>query len=177
MPRMDNYFWVDDNHRILLPDELKDYHLSGNCYGRIGFSDGDAVVSSRVKSVVGPVVLTISGSSYLLGNMHPDYDDLLGAVQTGIPVIDSWSLSGSTREGYCLSGLVGRERISGKVEGQHGNYVTIDGVDFYVIWRNVRKNEYEQNLVGLTGKYCDMYLKENFKEYMNNPHAKPILFE
>ena len=178
MARMTNYFWVDaKTHKVIFPTDNISCALAGKCYGHKGFTDGTSVISSRIKTVVGSIVITTSGTRYVLEEMHPDYKELLNAREAGIPIIDSWRLEGDYRKGYTLHGTIGDVSLYGKVERQKGNFVTIDGMDYLVIWYNVQVNDLIENMVYATGKYCDMYVSKDFVPYMNDPHARPKLFE
>ena len=178
MARMENYFFTTvTTQQVIIPEGDEHYSLAGNCYGREGFNDGDAIVTSRVKSIDNYIVTTYSNTQYALGKMHPDYIELLCTKESGMPIIYSWKLEGDAKSGYIMHGFTGEDYISGKVQAQDGNFVVIDGVKYYVIWRNICSGELSNFAVLITGRYLDMVITRDFVPYMNDPHAKPILFE
>ena len=174
---MENYYWGSVDHkRVVIPSEEERYALGGNVYGRDGFKDGTSIMTSRIVSTEGKIAKTASGSEYELGNMHPDYAELLEAKKAGIPILNSWSLSGNLRDGYILTGQMGEETVMGLVTEQEGNYVVIAGVKDYVIWRSLDIDPVSEMFMRFSGQYCDLRIGRDFEEYMHDRGARPILF-
>ena len=137
MARLEKYYFCSEDHKkVIIPKEGEEYCLGGFCYEREGFPDGSHIQTSEVQQIESEVATTYSGSQYTLGEKHPDYVELLKVKESGIPIIDSWKMRGTLREGYTLIGKIGEEDIEGKVTSQEGNFVYINDTKYYVIWRN-----------------------------------------
>ncbi len=177
MARIDNYFYADyETQRIIIRQEGIPYSLGGTVYGRSSFPDGSVIVTSPVQKEDDSIVVTAKGQEYILETMHPDYKELLEVHAAGIPIISCWRLDGNRRNKYTLSGeiLGSTRRAFGKVERQAKNFVWLNGIQYYVIWHNLDKQEKESTDYTRLSIYCDLQLK-NFEPYMSNPHARPYL--
>ncbi len=173
--KMENYYFCSiDHERVVIPEEVTEYSLGGEGYGREGFIDGSKIQTSMIINVKDGVAQTASGSKYELGKMHPDYAELIAAIEAGTPVIKSWSLKGNLRDGYVLTGKVGENTVSGKVNSQDGNYIVLDGTRYLVIWKNLNLEPFDRLDIMFTGKYCDLNIRRDFSEYMHD-HTRPNL--
>lgn len=124
--------------------------LVGSVYGRNGFPDGTAVATSYIAKLLEATATTDSGSVYELGEIHPDYAELLKAEESGQIIIRSWHLRrNSDGSPFMLFGTDNTDSpILGKVIKQNGNYVTLLCIDpktksekeeeCFVIWRDFR---------------------------------------
>lgn len=157
------YFCNSDSQEIVIPKEGDTFFIGGKVYGHPNFPAGSHIVTSEVLKIDKDFTQTVSGSKYELRDMHPTYKKILDEKKFGCPIIERWRLSGNLRQGYTLTGRVGKNLISGKVVDQNDNYVLIDGTWYYVIWRNW--NGMERLKFELLGSYLDL-TKEDFSEYM-----------
>lgn len=178
--KMENYYWCSYDHkRVVIPEEGVPYCLGGEGYGRQGFKDGTRIQTSSIVTVENGVATTRSGSVYELGSMHPDYVEILSAIEEGTPVIKEWSLEGNLRDGYILTGHVHVDvvLVSRKVTSQEGNFITIDDTRYLVIWRNLNMNPMDKFTMMITGKYCDLHVNRDFSEYMQASCIRPNLMK
>lgn len=166
--KMEKFFWgTTDHKRVVISKKGINYSLGGMVFGRKGFEDGSKVMTSPIVSIEDGRAFTESGSVYLLGKMHPDYEEILLATETGIPIITDWSLKGNLRDGYILTGRIGEDVVAGRVNNQKGNYVILDGTKCLVVWRNMNLSPEEEMMMAITGRYCDLLVGRDFSEYMN----------
>lgn len=82
--KLENYFFVNNR---LNPSVVGAIRLAGNVFGREGVEDGHTLYSSSVVRNDGKTATTFTGSVYELGKMHPDYTDLLKAIENDVPII------------------------------------------------------------------------------------------
>ena len=168
MARLENFFFMTRDHqRVLLPPkEDGTYSLAGHCYNRTGFEDGTTIATSTIIKIENGVAMTRSGTKYELGFKHPDLLDMENAIEKKIPVIVSWDLDWYANGDYSFEGrLENGEEVDGKVSAQNGNYVTIKGTEYFVIWRNL-KNWFTYQ----------MFIKDHFRcEEVWNDECRPIL--
>ena len=173
MFELDNYFYMDETREreIILRGDEK-FCLVGNVFGREDFEEGELIETSQVEKLEGGVATTESGTKYVLRKVHPDYEDLLRSIEDGTPILDDWSLTGTSRSGYIISGISGGERVSGEVTMQEGNFVWIDDVKYYVIWTNISS---KHGFGLMLGELCGMSLRRDFEPYMGMGHTRPKL--
>ncbi len=142
MARLENFYYMTRDHqRVLMmkPKEEGTYSMGGICYGREGFDDGTAIATSTIDKNENGVATTRSGSKYELGSKHPDLLDMEKAIEKKIPVIVSWDLDWYANGDYRFEGyLENGQEVYGKVTSQDGNYIAINNVEFFVIWRNLK---------------------------------------
>ena len=177
MAKLEKYFFCSDDHKkVIIPEEGKGYCLGGYCYDRAGFPDGADIRTSEIKKIEEEVAITRSGSEYILGEKHPDYVELQKAKERGVPIIDSWKMTGTRNEGYTLIGKIGEEEVKGKVTAQKGNFVYINDTEYYVIWCNWDVEYNDELRLYFTGKYCDIEVFNEFEPYMECKKIRPNLF-
>jgi len=90
--KLSNYFFSDLKGRPLIPEEGQEYCVTGEVYDRPGFTDGTAITTSFIAARDENSVNTKSGSVYVLGEMSPDYEEMLEANEAGVPIGYSWIL-------------------------------------------------------------------------------------
>ena len=145
------YFTNGEGELVTTENGTDDLCLMGLVYGKPGFDDGDLIQTSTIKEVGETSVTTFSGSVYELGEMNPDYSEMLAVKATGMPVIKDWDLEqrtlldkipektpksieefteglkgAKTYVGLVLSGIDDNgKHICGEVIDQEGNFVTL----------------------------------------------------
>ena len=148
--RMEDYFFAYGNGKIVIATEpdisSENISLCGRVFGREGFDDDKAVMTSTISKIENGKVYTASGSIYELGEMNADYAEMLSALSHKVPVLGEWHLEWkdnildkipdfstspdkwgtASHAGYLFSGK-DQEGIMfhGEVLGQNGNYLTI----------------------------------------------------
>lgn len=70
--KLENWSLTEDQDPFAAP-EVRTKRLNGLVYGHHDFEDGHKITTSRIESVQGRVVETLSGSTYELGDPDPDY--------------------------------------------------------------------------------------------------------
>lgn len=163
-----NYYVCNADKEVIIPEEgMMNYCLAGEVYGQEGFKNGSRIRTSTIVNVKDSVAITSSGSAYELGSMHPDYAEILSAMEEGIPVIKDWSLKGNLRDGYVITGHVGDDTVTGKVSSQEGNFITLDdNKDYLVIWKNLHMDPMDGFDMLFSGQYCDLRVDRDFSENM-----------
>ena len=83
---------MDDTGGLVLPQDYNIVHsyALGEGYGRQGFEDGKPIVTSKVVGVRPDKIITVNGSEYKLGEMHPDYEGFIEAYKKGVPILKDW---------------------------------------------------------------------------------------
>lgn len=182
--KIEKYFFSDSHENpVFLEDGIKPIFVCGLVFGKPGFKDGASIRTSDIKEMGKESVTTGSGSVYELGEMNPDYVEMLAAKAAKIPVITGWSLEkrdfmdrvpGSLEEykgtkthaGFFLSGeTTDGEYIGGEIIHQEENYVTMLTPDpksvfrlietrCFVCWRNLSLET--EAFIELTGKVAGL---------------------
>ena len=184
MATMKNYYFgireKDCNSIIRLVDyrENENFHMSGNCYEKNGFSDGTHVVTSEVTTICGNI-LTSTGSVYKVEDMHPDYISFISAINKGIPVLHDWDISGTQDTGYTFYALdKTNQSIAGRVLKQEGNYLYLningDARKFFIDWLSVDEDDLSQ--LHFCGNIPNSDISLDMMEMFCNEKRRPILF-
>lgn len=106
-----------------------------------------------------------SGSWYKIESFHPEYEELMRALQNGEPVLQAWNLS-RVSDGYkIVAKMPFGEDVSGIVIAQEGNYVTIKregggAARFLVCWPRMSVKTLEE-LSG-TGRIAGLDTENSF---------------
>lgn len=180
--KLENYYFTD---RRLNPAVVYAYRLAGNVFGREGVEDGSMLYTSYIASHDDKTATTESGSVYELGQIHPDYTDMLKKIESGIPIITQCSIitneifpdgtTGLHVDGEIMSVKDGDyihsdqgHWFEGKVIGQKENLLTIrcyniDGklekcrdITAYIVWPEYFSDETEKCFI-LEGLNKDQY--------------------
>lgn len=154
---------------ILAPQEGEKFYVGGKIYGDKNFNNGDNIVTTYITSINDNLVETFTGTRYQLESMCSDYQELLEAEKKFFPIIDNWKLSGNRFEGFTLTGNIvnlGERIVSGIVEKQDGNIVTINGTDYLVIWTNFDS----------ANSFITQFNEKDLEPYMGFGSTRPKLF-
>ena len=169
MERIEKYFFVDEENKVVLPKDGKRFGIVGIYTGneREGFKEGDLILTSAVEKIEDGCVYTVDGSTFELGEKHPDLIDLENAKEIGIPIVRWWEMIPGKKpifSGYNEK----KEYVRGFVTDQTGNFVTLDGTKkIFVIWTEpfpLFKNQLR--------KCCS----EKYEESWFYPDSRPIIF-
>lgn len=166
--KITNYLFVEreDNKIVRLHDFRE---TTEKKYSMLGFRCNYAqdIVTSNVKEVTDSEVLTCSGSVYEISEMNTDYKDFLEAIDRKIPIMRDWSISGSLRHGYFISGMLNDKSVHNlKITHQTGNSLFVfdknDSAEkeIFVDWYTMDKTyllpyELTKRLKNTDLRYCD----------------------
>ena len=140
MARLDKFFYIGPERRVLLPQKEDSFKLVGVCYDRAGFEDGEIIETSLVRNIENDIAYTKSGSVYELGEKHPDLVDLENAIQEGYPVVQTWQIFEGLN-GVSILAFTKDSYKRGIITAQEGNFIVLsEEIKAFVIWINAYPN-------------------------------------
>lgn len=163
-----------------------DFFLIGFSYGKNEFPDGSKILTSSITNVDVNKITTNSGSIYLVEEIHPDYKDFLDSIDKKIPILYDWSINGSLKTGYYITGIISLDEEETEdtfeIIHQEGNFLMLkksenENFKVFIDWFSTNHSLaaafklFNGQLEG-----TDLNLLEDFVEFCGENQTKPVLF-
>ena len=119
----------------------EEFSLSG-----LRCEDSQHIITSSVKEINDTEVKTLSGSTYEVLEINCDYLDFLNAIDCNIPIMHNWHITGNTKDGYYISGILENKIVNNlKVVRQIGNSLIVydnnsEEKEIFIDWYSIDKN-------------------------------------